>query len=132
MIESILQDIVVHMHRSYEIMSILNGDMEPGSVDGFYDTEMMYLRSSEDGLYHFKTPRDTMWSSVDLQEMARKGETVEFYPVQPKSAFAIKAIQKNGGLAPTPAPSAPSPSSSSLKTVGATLYFFLFLCAYFI
>ena len=127
MIESIFQDIVVH--RSYEIMSILNGDMEPGSVDGFYDTEMMYLRSSEDGLYYFKTPRDTMWSSVDLQEMARKGETVEFYPVQPKSAFAIKAIQKNGGLAPTPAP---SPSSSSLKTVGATLYFFFFLCAHFI
>mmetsp|Transcript_1698 Transcript_1698/g.3501 ORF Transcript_1698/g.3501 Transcript_1698/m.3501 type:complete len:438 (-) Transcript_1698:219-1532(-) len=114
-------------------MSILNGDIEPDSVEGFYDTEMMYLRSSEDGLYYYKAPRDSVWNSVDLQEMSKQGEVVEFYPVQPKSAFAIKAIQKNGGSAPSPSSLSPSSSSSSLfKTVGGMLSFLFLWCLYLI
>lgn len=106
-------------------MSVLN-DAAPDSGEGFYDTEMMYLRSSENGLYYFKTPRDTMWSSVDLKEMSEQGEIVEFDPVQPRSAFAFKAVQKNGGsdAAASPSSSPPSPPSSStslFKMVGPAL-----------
>ena len=48
-----------------------------GDLDGL-DTQAMYLKSHSDGLFYFRTPRDSLWQSIDIPQLSMRGERVEF------------------------------------------------------
>ncbi len=83
-------------------------------------TQAMYLKSPADGVFYWKTPRESTWLRLDIPELSKAGKSVEYSIFSESNQFGEPAKPMNGNSTSPANGNSTSPAKSPASMTSVT------------